>query len=87
MDNYIFEHMDGRKEVFTRQQIIENALFQRSQGVQPSFRYNFGRHGYSEPGYLVASGKNGAIVCSLNEKALDGAVILTGWQGDFIVKP
>lgn len=83
---YILEKMNGEKIGFTRSQIIENARFQQSQGDKPHYCYDFGRGEYSDPGYLVFSGKNGCCVCALSEKYLDGACILEGWQGDFIYK-
>ena len=82
-DNYI---INGK--VYSASQVYENALHQRDQGVQPSYRYNFGKGDYSDPGYLVwSTWDNGAGVCIVNEKYSRGYCILTGWQGEFIVKP
>ena len=84
--SYLLEKMNGEKVFFTRSQVIENARFQASQGWPPKYCYNFGHGEYSKPGYLIFSGKNGCCVCRLDEKARDGAVVLQGWQGEFIYR-
>lgn len=81
--NYKFTHLDGRVEWFTRDQIVENAKFQRDQGVEPLYSYNYGHGEYSEPGYLVLSGRDGATVCRLLDNG--NAHIIQAWQGDFVL--
>ena len=82
--NYIMRHVDGSTSVFTRSQIIENARQQKARGWEPSYRRVYGENDYSAPGYLVFSGMDGCCVCRLND---DGSVfIMTGWQGDFVLR-
>ena len=81
---YKFTHIDGTIEFFTREQIIANAIFQREQGIEPLYSYNYGRGEYSEPGYLVLSGIDGAVVCMLFDNG--NAHISEGWQGDYVIR-
>lgn len=82
IETYIFKHIDGHTSIFTYSEIVENAKRQKAEGIEPCFRYDFGNGDYSEPGFLVLSGINGAVVCVLYEN--NNALILKGVQGDFI---
>ena len=83
---YKYTHNNGNIEWFTREQIIENAKFQRDQGIKPEYCYiyNYDRREYSEPGYLVLSGRDGAVVCRLYENG--NAHIIQDWQGSFVLR-
>lgn len=84
MGNYIFESVNGTRHIFTREQIIDNAKWQRDeQHITPMYCRDFGKHGHSDPGFLVASGNNGAIVVVFHENG--NATIFQAWQGEFIV--
>ena len=84
MGNYIFESVNGTHHLFSRDQIIANAIWQRDeQHITPMYCRDFGKHGRSEPGFLVASGMNGAIVCVLRDNGRH--TIFQAWQGEFIV--
>lgn len=86
MSRYKYTHIDGTVEWFTMDQIVENAKFQRAQGVKPRYCYcyNYDRGEYGDPGYLVLSGRDGAIVCRLLDNG--NAHIIQAWQGDFVYK-
>lgn len=80
---YIFDSVNGTRHIFTREQIVTNALWQRDeQHITPHYCRDFGHGEYSEPGFLVASGMNGAIVCVLRDNGRH--TIFQAWQGEFI---
>lgn len=86
IQTYIFKHTDGKTSIYTYDDIINNAREQAAAGVTPSYHYNYGtseKPDYSAAGYLVLSGKNGAVVCILLDD--NKAFIIKGWQGEFTV--
>lgn len=80
---YILKDKDGNTRVFTDEEIVNNAKQQAASGTTPDYRYFYGEHhGYSEPGYLVASMYSGCIVAIPHKNG--NYQIIQSWQGDFV---
>lgn len=79
---YIFYRKDGSALKLSTEEIIENALQQEADGVEPLFCWCDKRQAVTPPGWLVVSMWSGC--CVVYRRKCDGKpIILTGWQGDF----
>ena len=81
-NNYLIHTKNGVK-IFERDEIINNAKEQKKAGIKPAYRFR----GLSQVGYLIYSTwEDGCAVVVL---AADGQsnidLIITGWQGDFVI--
>lgn len=67
--------------VFTEQQIIENAEYQESL-YKPEYSKDCGHGDYTDPGYLIATNNAGCIVAY---RTRSGEWAITkGMQGDYV---
>lgn len=68
--------------ILKESEIIENALEQEKEGIEPSYARYFNNEVLSPPGWLVwSTWESGCGVCYRRD---DGKMIVTtGWQGDF----
>ena len=81
-ENYLVYTKNGNK-VFSKEEIINNALEQEKKGIKPHYAfYDYKKHKPITPsGWLVWSTDSGAGVVYRRK---DGEmIIVTGWQGDF----
>lgn len=81
---YNLGYKNGKAQLYTSEQIIENALQQEREGIEPHFTwYDYKtREPITPPGWLVWSTMDG---CGVVYRRHDGKmIIVTGWQGDFV---
>lgn len=82
MDTYVIHLASGETRVFSAAELIQNAKDQQAAGVEPIYRFNYGKGETSAAGYLVYSTYHDGCAIVI----LDGRErILTGWQGDFCI--
>lgn len=80
----ILLHLKSGNKVFTKEELIQNALDQEKSGVKPSYAlYNHGSKKVISPkGWLIYSTwEDGACIAVRKNK--DEIVLLHGWQADF----
>ena len=81
---YIIGEKDGRTIRATKEEIIENALEQEKEGVQPRYSFYDYKNGekVTPPGWLIWSSFSHG--CGVVYRRKDGKMIITtGVQGDF----
>lgn len=84
--NRIFYKKDGKHLLFSEDELIENALQQEADGIEPGYCWYDYKTGekVTPPGWLAVSAWSGC--CVVYRRKCDGKpIILTGWQSDFCV--
>ena len=77
-------HLKSGNKIFTEKEIIENALQQEANGVQPHYSfYDYkAKEKITPAGWLVWSTMNGCgVVYRRHDEKM---IIITGVQGDFV---
>ena len=84
MEGKFLLHLKSGNKIFTEKEIIENALQQEANGVQPHYSfYDYkAKEKITPAGWLAYSTMEDG--CGVVYRRSDGKmIVVTGWQGDF----